>query len=461
MPTANCQQDVLFGKGKIALNHPGNDQFRTIVESWKKKYSNAKPADKRKIALEIIKIIESLDPPGRFLIEVSNESSGACSGSWVQVNREKAIKKVCHRLREKKKESRKSRTIDESRKSANDEGIDEHAIKSGEISGGNDELARVVDAASLMNNSLVSSANKNQFWSCRIKNSPRNGNMPILSEAGANLESEIYCEINTAALHLEQGALYFNENDSTNGDSSVTPSEFLEDGYNISKISASPGLPAAALEISKTVKLNEWIAHTVKAVGISTFANSSHYSSYGGDIASWPAEAKTSIASSSEYYILHALKIGLSLADQICNWDEFRQNNPNGHDGFMSQPGKDWSSRTVVHVLPETMNDAVFDLEPLPLSSANETLLRSNDSASILQSITQSQQLLNRDSSEEQDKYQLLKPYKAQILPPTENERWNTNGNLKKIHLHIIYNLGEVFYELFSGGNKLREDEEY
>ncbi len=55
---------------------------------------------KQSIVFEILNQIESMDPPGRFLMTDSNDNTGG----WVLVDRQKAIDKISHRLREKKKE---------------------------------------------------------------------------------------------------------------------------------------------------------------------------------------------------------------------------------------------------------------------------------------------------------------------------------------------------------------------
>ena len=52
----------------------------------------------------IVRAIENLDPPGRFLIEDPNSANDnplILSKVWVCIEREKAVNKVMHRLREK------------------------------------------------------------------------------------------------------------------------------------------------------------------------------------------------------------------------------------------------------------------------------------------------------------------------------------------------------------------------
>jgi hypothetical protein len=48
-------------------HHPGNKQYRKMVEDRKMEYVDAKRLDKPLVALDIIKIWRAQDPPGRFL----------------------------------------------------------------------------------------------------------------------------------------------------------------------------------------------------------------------------------------------------------------------------------------------------------------------------------------------------------------------------------------------------------
>jgi len=104
MPLTPNENDVILGRGKLISAHPGNVRFRTIVSGKKETYNQSTDIKaKRKIAISVIEEIESLNPPGRFLIDTSGEKvSRFDEGLWVSVEREKAIEKALHRLREKK-----------------------------------------------------------------------------------------------------------------------------------------------------------------------------------------------------------------------------------------------------------------------------------------------------------------------------------------------------------------------
>jgi hypothetical protein len=87
--------DVLLGRGKTHLTHPGNERLRTVVSMHSMRY-NAATLRKEKTAItqEIVEIIQtSGDPPGRFL-QFDQEAPG-----WVKVKDEVARRKVSHSIR--------------------------------------------------------------------------------------------------------------------------------------------------------------------------------------------------------------------------------------------------------------------------------------------------------------------------------------------------------------------------
>eukprot|EP00569_Conticribra_weissflogii_P004978 CAMPEP_0171335608 /NCGR_PEP_ID=MMETSP0878-20121228/5458_1 /TAXON_ID=67004 /ORGANISM="Thalassiosira weissflogii, Strain CCMP1336" /LENGTH=334 /DNA_ID=CAMNT_0011836909 /DNA_START=74 /DNA_END=1076 /DNA_ORIENTATION=+ len=78
----------------------------SFVSKKKEIYSKAETKKiKRDIAVSIVQQIQSLTPPGRFLIDSSGGKNGAEEKCWVVVEQEKAIEKVLHRLREKDRPS--------------------------------------------------------------------------------------------------------------------------------------------------------------------------------------------------------------------------------------------------------------------------------------------------------------------------------------------------------------------
>mmetsp|Transcript_19719 Transcript_19719/g.40861 ORF Transcript_19719/g.40861 Transcript_19719/m.40861 type:complete len:1511 (+) Transcript_19719:258-4790(+) len=103
MSSTPHDNDVILGRGRLISAHPGNVRFRHLVSQKREMYSQSRDNKfKRSVALSIVEEIESLDPPGRFLISQTGiKFAGIKEGVWVCVEKEKAIEKVLHRLREK------------------------------------------------------------------------------------------------------------------------------------------------------------------------------------------------------------------------------------------------------------------------------------------------------------------------------------------------------------------------
>jgi hypothetical protein len=120
----HLSQDVLFGRGAAINIHPGNQQFRALVDSHKKTFLNApSKKQKRAIATIVYNEILSLQPPGRFLVEdrsltaeeLNNDSATSSNSNvhhtilkrtWAVVEPDKALVKIMHRMRERDKEEK-------------------------------------------------------------------------------------------------------------------------------------------------------------------------------------------------------------------------------------------------------------------------------------------------------------------------------------------------------------------
>ena len=89
----NCN-DVLLGRGNFAKRWSGNEFYRYLIQNKKYEYVVAKASQKLPIALEIIDMVRSLSPPGRFLVK--NKKTGL----WCKVDDKKAIRKTRQALRE-------------------------------------------------------------------------------------------------------------------------------------------------------------------------------------------------------------------------------------------------------------------------------------------------------------------------------------------------------------------------
>jgi hypothetical protein len=91
--------DVLSGRGGGINSHPGNKTFRDWVRERKEAYNLAiTKAEKAEIAHEVINLVRSLNPPGRFLQRDPNSVTGY--SWWVEVDSNRALAKTSQALRE-------------------------------------------------------------------------------------------------------------------------------------------------------------------------------------------------------------------------------------------------------------------------------------------------------------------------------------------------------------------------
>ena len=83
--------DVLYGNGQDGTikAHPGNENFRKLVDQGKPLYVTARSTRKKgPIVSKIVNQIRNLNPPGRFLLKDAN------SNLWRDVGDKKARKKI-------------------------------------------------------------------------------------------------------------------------------------------------------------------------------------------------------------------------------------------------------------------------------------------------------------------------------------------------------------------------------
>ena len=85
--------DVLFGRGKLVKDNPGNIFLHRLAEERMSRYEKTSKWEKTVIAAEIIAIIQ--EKHGRFL-KMEH-------GSWVQVHGEAAREKVSHAFRSRRR----------------------------------------------------------------------------------------------------------------------------------------------------------------------------------------------------------------------------------------------------------------------------------------------------------------------------------------------------------------------
>jgi len=90
------EHDVLSGRGGGINGHAGNVKFRQWVNCRKNEYNLApNKAEKARVAREVIDLVRSQDPPGRFL-----QKESSLTGWWVEVDDEKVMAKTSQALRE-------------------------------------------------------------------------------------------------------------------------------------------------------------------------------------------------------------------------------------------------------------------------------------------------------------------------------------------------------------------------
>ena len=84
--------DVLLGRGKAIIDHPGNVRFRQVIDFYGQKYEAAGRLEKTCMAEVIVRLINS---SGRFL---KRDDVGA----WEEVDEATARKKVAHAFRNRR-----------------------------------------------------------------------------------------------------------------------------------------------------------------------------------------------------------------------------------------------------------------------------------------------------------------------------------------------------------------------
>ena len=99
--------DVLCGRGAFVNGHIGNQRLRDLAIERKAQFDRGSYTEKRGLATEVVTIIRSLNPPGRFLQRASAPSDPPAEGAtsitkgpqqdgstWEELSDEKAIHKV-------------------------------------------------------------------------------------------------------------------------------------------------------------------------------------------------------------------------------------------------------------------------------------------------------------------------------------------------------------------------------
>jgi len=90
--------DVLCGRGGGINGHVGNKVFRDLVAERRLDYNLASTkAEKARVAKEVMDIVTSMSPPGRFLMR---DPTGGIGSWWIEIDENKAMAKTSQALRE-------------------------------------------------------------------------------------------------------------------------------------------------------------------------------------------------------------------------------------------------------------------------------------------------------------------------------------------------------------------------
>ena len=87
--------DVLCGKGRSSISHPGNQRFRELIDANRGEYARATRKQKACLANAIVDLIRNAQPPGRFLLRDVE------TGRWYDIGRNRSFEKTSQSLREK------------------------------------------------------------------------------------------------------------------------------------------------------------------------------------------------------------------------------------------------------------------------------------------------------------------------------------------------------------------------
>ena len=92
--------DVLFGRGKNSMSHPGNVRVREIIESKLGEYESSRQLEKTKLSSQVVHSIK--EAGGRFLKQGED-------GNWEEVDTETCREKISHLFRDQRRKYRQHR----------------------------------------------------------------------------------------------------------------------------------------------------------------------------------------------------------------------------------------------------------------------------------------------------------------------------------------------------------------
>ncbi|CAB9515284.1 expressed unknown protein [Seminavis robusta] len=101
--------DCLCGRGGHATNHPGNVQFRMLVNQYKEFYLGLSRCGKLQVAAEVVRLWRAQTPAGRFL--AMTDPSQKEQSTWHDIGDKEALKKTTQCLRERIPAHQRARTL--------------------------------------------------------------------------------------------------------------------------------------------------------------------------------------------------------------------------------------------------------------------------------------------------------------------------------------------------------------
>eukprot|EP00984_Skeletonema_dohrnii_P002196 scaffold754_cov133-Skeletonema_dohrnii-CCMP3373.AAC.1 len=213
----------------------------------------------------------------------------------------------------------------------------------------------------------------------------------------------------------------------------------------------------------ETIILSDWIRRALVGVDLSARAGERYVFSttYGTDPSQWPATIRNSMALCSDDYLMPALRVAYSLANQICKEEA---------TGKSPTLSVDWVDNIVVHdnnrVGCESMNvnddggrrgslDSIAFLDSLGFDPSDaggdnfadnlfESIINDNDGSTFSEE--------ERDGDIEGGCDDYIRAHFEPSLFNTNDD--NNDGGLGSDAMQRIYSLGVVFYVLFSGGER-------
>ncbi|KAL7461587.1 hypothetical protein ACHAXS_002004 [Conticribra weissflogii] len=402
------QNDVLFGRGTGFAIHEGNVKFRSIVEARKQEYRIAQHKEKKNIVISIIRQIQSMNPPGRFLQQDPNYK-GESNVPWLEVDEDRAASKVGHCLRERPKEI--TATRQESEATALNPAAPPVLSLTGSCSGPlttsqkiGKNLVPTLTRTSCQSGFGDDTTEESSALSACLQKKQSSDQVGNRSQECTKLDT-------TVALKTSNGV----------------PSQHGENGG----------------KFRENMPLRKWINDAILTIKNSSLSKNNE-----------------SNAILANYYIIPSLEIALSLVNQICDAQEMIK--AQGYYSYLPTSRYDWADHVIVQFPAFSNSDEEeFNLEPLALTSNNEMSLKHDECNAILSSIAQDTPFYrDGESVERRSEWAIdfsqdglftscLRVNGAKLLPPISGD---VGKGEAKHETQRIYMLGRVFYEIFSGG---------